>query len=296
MSHKTFTQNFISSLKALTKSSINSQASSYIPREYPNDGPKYPGFITLLAGGQLTAAYPYFYDMEHLEAYCILYTESGSGYLRYENRTYYLDPYSLVFFDCRKAHHIEIQHSPWEYKILYLEGAPLQHYYELFSQSLDVIFFVRGNSYLPGLIDKIVEIDCQNEYYHLIANKKLNDFLTELTIEKKHGLLPLTEIKSHVIEMKYMFDSNCEFHYTLEWLEEHFKISRYRLCHEFKEAEGISPIAYLNSIRINTAKNLLLSTQLRVNEIATAVGIDNVNHFIKLFKANTGTTPSKYRK
>ncbi len=291
-----FVHNFKTSLKTSLKLSNALSTDILLPQVFPCDIKLFPNFIFPVAGGKITASYPHSYDMEHLDAYCILYTEEGSGYLRYENRTFYLDPNSLVFFDCRKFHHIEIQHSPWEFKLLYLKGAPVAHYYELFTTANDIIFFTGKSNYLSELIEQILQTDPKNEYYTLIQNKKLTEFLTSLSIEKKHGYLPQSEVRSHVTEMKYMFDTHYEFHYTLEWLENHFGISRYRLCREFKEAEGKSPIAYLNSIRMKSAMHLLISSQMRINEIARAVGIDNMNHFIKLFKTYTGTTPTNYRK
>jgi AraC-like DNA-binding protein len=297
MSNSTsFSHDFISALKSSSKLSVSTTFESFLPPSFRNENSLYPHYLSLLAGGKISATYPYLYDMELLDAYCILYTEEGSGYLRYENRTFYLDPCSLVFFDCRKLHHIEIQHSPWKFKVLYIKGSSLAHYFKIYSQNKDVIIFLGKSNYLPGLIDRIINMDSANEYYLLIQNRILTDFLTELTIEKRHGFLPQSEVRSHVLEMKYMFDSHCEFHYTLEWLEDHFQISRYRLCREFKEAEATSPIAYLNTVRMNMAKHLLISTNLRINEIASSVGVDNTNHFIKLFKASTGTTPSNYRK
>ncbi len=286
---------FRSALKSSSKLSSSSKLISILPPDYPEESLLYPNYITLLAGISITASYPHYYDMDNFNSYCILYTEEGSGYLRYENRTYYLDPFSLVFFDCRILHHIEIQHAPWKHKLLFIKGAPISHFYDIFSCNNDVILLVGNSSYLPGLIEKIINADSAKDYLTLDQNRRLTDLLTEITIEKRHGYLPKAEAKSHVIEIKNMFDSHCEFHYTLSWLEEHFNISRYRLCREFKEAEGVSLIAYLNRVRMDTAKHLLRSTTMRINEIALAVGIENMNHFIRLFKSNTGTTPTNYR-
>lgn len=72
-------------------------------------------------------------------------------------------------------------------------------------------------------------------------------------------------------------------------------ISRYRLSREFAEYYGQTPIRYLNSVRPSHACTLLETTNLRVHEIASAVSIDSLTHFINLFKAKTGITPAAYR-
>ena len=65
---------------------------------------------------------------------------------------------------------------------------------------------------------------------------------------------------------------------------------------KFKETTGIPLIQYLMNLRINRAKDLLLSTQKSVLEISYEVGYDSVNYFIRMFKAHTGgITPLQYR-
>ena len=64
----------------------------------------------------------------------------------------------------------------------------------------------------------------------------------------------------------------------------------------FKEIMGCTFTSYVNSIRIKTAKELLETTDETVVTIATNVGCDNVTYFNKVFKAQTGVSPSEYRK
>lgn len=40
---------------------------------------------------------------------------------------------------------------------------------------------------------------------------------------------------------------------------------------------------------------MLLTTDWTIHEISSKVGYDNVNHFINLFKKNTGLTPGAFR-
>ena len=49
-------------------------------------------------------------------------------------------------------------------------------------------------------------------------------------------------------------------------------------------------------IRIRNAKELLLSTNEQVGEIARKVGIPDYNYFTKIFRKMTGQTPTQYRK
>ncbi len=59
---------------------------------------------------------------------------------------------------------------------------------------------------------------------------------------------------------------------------------------------GYTPNEYLILTRMNRAKEQLRTTDLPISEISYNVGIENVSHFINLFKKNEGTTPGAFRK
>lgn len=64
----------------------------------------------------------------------------------------------------------------------------------------------------------------------------------------------------------------------------------------FKEYTGSNFVNYLKGIRMEEAKKLLAETDLRIIEISAKVGYDNEKHFMKIFKASCGVSPSEYRK
>jgi two-component system response regulator YesN len=64
----------------------------------------------------------------------------------------------------------------------------------------------------------------------------------------------------------------------------------------FKRKIGKNLITYIHEVRITSAMQLLLQTNMSVNEICQKVGFANDNYFIKIFKRITNYTPSEYRK
>jgi len=63
----------------------------------------------------------------------------------------------------------------------------------------------------------------------------------------------------------------------------------------FKEVTGMTFMDYLNAIRINKAKKLLINSNLKIYEIAERVGIADANYFSKYFKKHTNYTPALYK-
>ncbi|NKI24775.1 AraC family transcriptional regulator [Paenibacillus dendritiformis] len=62
----------------------------------------------------------------------------------------------------------------------------------------------------------------------------------------------------------------------------------------FREHMGESPVQYMNRMKIERAKQLLLTTALTVTEVADAVGLD-VYYFSRLFKNSTGFNPTSFK-
>ena len=73
-------------------------------------------------------------------------------------------------------------------------------------------------------------------------------------------------------------------------------LSRGRFSHLFKEETGMSPMAYLQKERLETACSMLLYTDYPLSEISAALCFSSESHFIKIFREYTGRTPGRYRK
>lgn len=64
----------------------------------------------------------------------------------------------------------------------------------------------------------------------------------------------------------------------------------------FKKEVGVNYSEYLQALRLQKAKRMLLQTTMRVSSIAEQVGIPNVSHFSSVYKKQFGYTPAEERK
>jgi len=64
----------------------------------------------------------------------------------------------------------------------------------------------------------------------------------------------------------------------------------------FAAATGLTPIAYVQRLRIEDAKRRLERTDASVEEIGWRVGYEDAAFFRRLFKRRTGLAPGAYRK
>lgn len=82
---------------------------------------------------------------------------------------------------------------------------------------------------------------------------------------------------------------------TLDRLAATVHLSAYHFARAFKATTGQPPHAYVTARRMERARHLLTSTALTVPEIAAAVGIANLSHFRRVFRAHLGAGPGAYR-
>ncbi len=78
-------------------------------------------------------------------------------------------------------------------------------------------------------------------------------------------------------------------------LAREIQVSVPKLYRFFSENFARSPSNYINDVRIENACLLLTENQLRIGEIAAAVGIEDIFYFSRLFKNKYGVSPSQYR-
>ena len=90
-------------------------------------------------------------------------------------------------------------------------------------------------------------------------------------------------------------NSNITQPITIDSLAERFEYNQKYIFNLFKSHLNISPLQYIIQQKMNTAKNLLLSTDNTVEAIALSLSYDNPQYFMRLFKKTFGYTPSQYR-
>lgn len=82
---------------------------------------------------------------------------------------------------------------------------------------------------------------------------------------------------------------------SLHILSQYVHLSKNYLANLFKKETGEGIIDYINKVRLERAKILLRSTDLKSGEICSMVGVLDSKYFSKLFKKMEGITPSEYR-
>ena len=95
---------------------------------------------------------------------------------------------------------------------------------------------------------------------------------------------------------KYLQHNYMLYDVSLDSISDILNINASYFSMLFKKSFGVNFVDYLTSLRINAARELLTDPFLSAAEVANMVGYESPNYFTRVFKKNTGLTPTEYRK
>lgn len=159
-----------------------------------------------------------------------------------------------------------------------------------------VHFRIRNTTLVNSTLEQMF-LACQNasknedgEQYAMVA---LMTVLTQL--EMNTAVEPSPDY-GYVLNVARIIDSRYYQNLSMEQLARQIHISEKHMCRLFKKELGLTPKGYLLKVRMDSGKNLLLTTQNRIGDIAVSVGYPSQMEFSKVFKRYFGVTPSAMRK
>lgn len=83
---------------------------------------------------------------------------------------------------------------------------------------------------------------------------------------------------------------------TVEYLGDQVGLSRVHLFRKLKVLTGLTPSEFIKDFRMKHARQMLETWKFRVADVASLVGFQDAQYFSKVFKKETGKSPSEYSK
>lgn len=248
--------------------------------------------------GYFKTFHPYFSERENLDSFLIVYTVSGKGYLEYEGQTYPITKGQCFYINCEQHHLYRTdREEDWEILWIHFNGNSALGYYKEFTRNGFQILSVRDEFFMERTLWRIIALNQKKDLTtELVTSNLINGMLTELLLQTATNNADTFLIPDYISQIVREIDKNFKSGLPLSYFEEFTHRSRYHILKEFKKYIGVTIHEYIITARISYAKELLKYSDLPVSEIAFESGMNNVTHFINLFKAREGTTPLAYRK
>lgn len=244
----------------------------------------------------------YFTQRKNLDSFYISYTISGSAKLEYNNEIASIKPFQLFWIDCNnyQRYWTNPETENWNQIWVHFYGPSCREYYDLFIRQNNGsnIINLPTQNHIPDKLEQLISMykhSNNNFSTDIVATSILVEIMTRciFATTQVDNLNPLPDF---IIDAMLYIQENYNDKITLDVLSEKFLVNKYYFHKTFKKHLGITPNNYLITIRLNKAKELLRTTTMQINQIASFVGIDNVSHFINTFKKHEGVTPYDYSK
>lgn len=247
----------------------------------------------------------------------ISYVKQGKGRYYIENKTYDIEEGDIIVINNIEPHYMEVlpPHNMLQPVVMFDPKLVWSDESQMFDFQYLKPFFDRSSNF-SNKIDSKSDIgkeifrllaEIEDEYtnepvgYKLMIKAKLLHIITYLIrhfqdsskhledISQKSGKLKKLEAVFEYIEMNYPSKI------ALEELSARAFMSPNYFSTFFKGTTGLTPVEYINKIRVSKAIGFLKSTNKSVFEVSLECGFTNLANFNKTFKKITGRTPSKVR-
>ncbi len=176
----------------------------------------------------------------------------------------------------------------------FLQSAQKEAYQQLYSQ----VFKTRPSEVVRELILSMLHCSLPKykEYFYYGKLVELTALLLAMPDLIAESLpVSIENLRYMEAALEYMQD-NCYGKLTLKMLADHLGLTESYCSKYIKKNAGISFVEYLNAIRVNNAQRLLIYTDCNITEVVEQTGFLSVQTFNRVFKQQTGQSPSEYRK
>jgi len=243
----------------------------------------------------------YFFTWEKgriLQEYQINYITDGSGVFETITDQIKVDPGSVLILRPGMWHRYKPDaDSGWSEHYIGFKGDFCPNLFQegFFPSSKPVVYIGFQESMLNLFFDVIQIVkDEKTGYQQVLAAN------TILMLSRILSVIRNQEFKGKSVERTIrkaclFFRENLNKNIVIEDLAGELNVGYSYFRQMFKKYTGISPVQYHLSLRMQRAKDLLISTDLSFKEIANELGFESYFYFSRIFRDKTGQSPKEFK-
>ena len=145
---------------------------------------------------------------------------------------------------------------------------------------------------LEAMVDSLLEQRRRLQAYYLSVSG-----LSDEAISRPPTDLPGQQEGAFLKKVRQLIEEHLEQEdFSVEQLSQLLFMDASNLYRKVKALTGLSPVQYILSLRLRLAKKLLLESDEPVTSISLSCGFNSSGYFSRVFKKDTGMTPSAFRK
>ena len=244
----------------------------------------------------------YFFTWEKgrvLQEYQINYITEGSGTFETSEGQFQVVPGSILILRPGMWHRYKPDpNTGWNEHYIGFKGDFCAHFFQegFFPVGKPVLFVGFQESLLELFFEIIQQVKDEKTSHQQVSAAN-----TILILSRILSVVRNQEFAGKTIERKIRkaclyFRENLNTNVNIENLAKELNVGYSYFRQMFRKYTGISPTQYHLSLRIQKAKDLLISTEKSFKEIAIDLGFESYFYFSRIFKDKTKKSPMEFRK
>lgn len=220
----------------------------------------------------------------------ILLVTHGAGRLQIGGKEFIVKAGMCFFLEKRCPHSYEMTEEPFTTRWICYDGTGTDALHTFFGLAP---FWVGQNQNFYAL--RFVHNNMLEEAFSKYDVAKYSGKLYQMIVDFALGRVD--EIQQERLEPARLWVSESYGEdITLEQMAAQAKMTQFAFCREFRKKYGITPMEFVNQVRLQQAKRLLIEEpDVPVKEIAGRCGFRDAGYFGRVFKRYEKTTPLHFR-
>lgn len=253
----------------------------------------YPFFIQMSGISYCDSTYKI--DRRNSPIYCFEYINKGQGTIHVNGETFTPAEGDVYILPKGKDHlYYSDARNPWEKIWFNINGSLIDNLMQVYK--LNNIYHIE-NLDLSELFYKMFMTAQEKSETPAEIFQKASIIFHEILLKIYSKVEPPRKIDNETaLQLQQYIDNNIENKLSIRDLSNHIFRSPSQAIHIFKKEFGVTPYDYLLSKKIETAKLLLINTNLPIKQIALKLSFSDEHYFSNYFKARTGMSPFGFRK
>lgn len=233
-----------------------------------------------------------------LTEYQINYITEGGGVFETENGRFSVKKGSLIIIRPNVWHRYKpSKSSGWTENYIGFDGSIADNIFtvDLLANLKPVIYIGRREEFMDTFIKIFDIVKSENPGFQQVAAGMVMKLIGYIVAFEKQKGYSGNRIESIIRHACYTMRKNTDTNINLQEIADANNVGYAYFRKMFKKYMGIPPLKYHNGLRILRAKELLIGSDKRINEISTELGFQSIYYFSRLFKDKTGMTPSEFK-
>jgi len=234
----------------------------------------------------------FFIDRGSYNNHLLMLCTKGTIYVEQFSKKHSINDNKFIILDLRYPHKYYFKKSESsEILWFHFRGVPITNILDSLHNN-NLLPYISKTENIEKEIEKLFnlkgqELEISNKIYSMLTTL-LKSPIEKIANKNNEQTLFQEKVEQYIQNNIYSITSLSELSKYMNLSEGHF-------CRVFKKEFNTRPFNYINKVKIELAKQILLNTNDTMSELSTKLNFYDQSYFIKIFKNIVGCTPKQYR-